>query len=206
MSLSFSENCSFTEDKENHRTPEESLDSCGHTKEKDPTTSKEDSSSKKKTLEEERDYFLRALAESENSRKRLEKQTEEKIKYALSQFSSELLVVRDNMERALASASLSTAGDLAQSVQSLRQGIEMVLQELDRIFTKFGILKVPALGQPLNPHWHQVMNVEDDEEGDHDKLLSDGQGEFTIVNVLQEGYKLHDMLLRPALVGVRKLS
>lgn len=157
-------------------------------------------------LKEEKEYFLRALAESENSRKRLEKQTEEKIKYAISQFSTELLVVRDNMERALSSASMSTNGDLLQSVESLRQGIELVLQELDRIFSKFGILKIPSLGQPVNPYWHQVMNIEDHDEDNGEKLLSDHEGEFTIVNVLQEGYKLHDLLLRPALVGVRKLS
>jgi molecular chaperone GrpE len=135
-----------------------------------------------------REKWIRALAENENVRRRCEREKEEQLKYSQFAFAKELISIADNLERALLNASEDMEKD------SLRHGIELTYKEVVRIFKRFGITKVAALGESFDPHYHQVMfEKEDSSCANH-----------TVIEVLQDGYILHDRLLRPALVSISK--
>jgi len=142
--------------------------------------------------EDFKDKWLRALAEHENLRRRLEKEKEDQVKYSVFRFAKEMLNVADNLSRALDSVPASLSSD--EKIEPFYKGVVMTLDEISRIFALFGIEKVKAVGLPFDPHSHQVMFEKEDED----------VAPFTVVEVLQEGYVLHDRLLRPALVGVAK--
>jgi len=140
-----------------------------------------------------KDQLLRTLAELENYRKRAEREREDMAKFAITNFSRDLLTVADNLRRALESASEDNA-DTEKLLKSLLEGVEITEKELLFAFKKHHIEKIEPLGQPFDHHFHQAMfEVEDSD-----------QPEGTVVHVLQNGYRLHDRLLRPALVGVAK--
>ena len=139
-----------------------------------------------------KDKWLRALAEHENSRRRMEKEKEDQVKYSVFRFAKEMLNVADNLSRALESVPVNLSSD--EKIEPFYKGVVMTLDEISRIFTLFGIEKVQAVGLPFDPHSHQVMFEKEDED----------VAPFTVVEVLQEGYILHGRLLRPALVGVAK--
>lgn len=136
-----------------------------------------------------RDKWLRAVADGENLRRRLEKEKKEGIDYALFRFAKELIAIADQLSWAVASV---TTEEGQRDV--LYQGVSMTLGELERLLAQFSILKVEALNQMFNPHVHQVM-----QEEEHSTLAPG-----TILQVLQNGYKMHDRLLRPAMVVVAK--
>ena len=144
---------------------------------------------KKPTEDFWREQCLRTAAESENLRRRLEKEKQEGIEYALFRFSKEIIGIADQLSWAVA----SVAPQEGQQ-DSLYQGISMTLTELERVLTTFGIVKIDALNQPFSPHQHQV--VQEQEQAD----VAPG----TIVAVLQNGYRLKDRLLRPSMVTVAK--
>ena len=139
-----------------------------------------------------KDKWLRALAEHENLRRRLEKEKEDQVKYSVFRFAKEIVGIADNLSRALESVSPSLASE--EKIEPFYKGVGMTLDEIFRIFALFGIEKVEALGLPFDPHSHQVMFEKEDED----------VPPFTVVDVLQDGYLLHGRLLRPALVGVSK--
>lgn len=132
---------------------------------------------------------LRTAAESENLRRRLEKEKQDGIDYALFRFSKDMINIADQLSWAVASV-VTPEGQQ----DSLYQGVSMTLAELERVFTTFGIVKIDVLNQPFNPHQHQV--VQEEENGD----VAPG----TIVAALQNGYRLKERLLRPAMVTVAK--
>jgi molecular chaperone GrpE len=132
---------------------------------------------------------LRTAAESENLRRRLEKEKQEGIEYALFRFSKEIIGIADQLSWAVASVATPEGQQ-----DSLYQGVSMTLAELERVLSTFGIIKIDALNQPFNPHQHQV--VQEQEHAD----IAPG----TIVSVLQNGYMLKERLLRPAMVTVAK--
>ena len=134
---------------------------------------------------------LRTAAESENLRRRLEKEKQDGIDYALFRFSKDIITVADQLSWAVASV-VTPAGQQ----DSLYQGVSMTLAELERVLNTFGIVKIDALNQPFSPHQHQV--VQEQENGD----VAPG----TIVAVLQNGYMLKERLLRPAMVTVAKAA
>lgn len=144
-------------------------------------------------LAQMRDQLLRAMAEAENIRRRASKEKEETARYAISNFARELLNVADNLRRAIESVS-TDAAEHDPSTKALLAGVEMTESELLAVFMRFGIQKISPHGQPFDHNWHQAML--EIETTDHPA------GHVT--QVLQEGYKLHDRLLRPALVGVAK--
>ena len=134
----------------------------------------------------ERDRALRAAAEAENTRRRLERDKADAVQYAAASFARDMLTVADNLTRALASRP-------AEASDALRTGLEATGRELASILERHGVKKVPAVGLPLDPNLHQAMvEVEADAEPG------------TIVSELQAGYTLKDRLLRPALVTVAK--
>lgn len=147
-----------------------------------------------KELDEVRDQLLRAFAEMENIRKRSHKEREEAQKFGVARFARELLGVADNLKRAL--ASVTNVEALPEHIQALIQGVSMTEQELFASFERAHIQVVQALYQKFDPAFHQaVMEIETSEHAPG-----------TVIQVIQEGYVLHDRLLRPAMVGVAKAT
>jgi molecular chaperone GrpE len=145
-----------------------------------------------KEIDKLKDQWLRAVAETENIRRRAQKDREDANKYAITQFAREMLNVSDNLQRALENCPRQE--DLPESVKSLISGIEMTEKELHATLERQGVKSIHPLNEKFDPNLHQAMfEVEN---------LEVEQG--TIVQVLQRGYTLHDRLLRPALVAVAK--
>ncbi|MCC7165979.1 MAG: nucleotide exchange factor GrpE [Rhodospirillales bacterium] len=143
-------------------------------------------------LSGEMDSLKRAAAEAINRAKRIEREAEDKVKYALVGFARDLLGVGDNLRRAL--ESLPAEQRVAETVKGFYEGVEMTERALAATFEKYGVKMVPALDQRFDPNLHQAMfEVED---------LTRPSGQ--VVQVMQAGYVLNDRLIRPALVGVSK--
>lgn len=136
---------------------------------------------------------LYAKAETENVRRRLEQQAEDRAKYAISNLAKDVLSVADNLRRALDSVP-PTAREGNDIANTLTVGVEMTERELLNTFERYGIRMVPAHGTRFDPNLHQAMMEMEDTT----------QPEGTVVLVMQQGYQIHDRLLRPALVGVSK--
>lgn len=142
-----------------------------------------------KALREERDEwkdkYLRSLAEMDNTRKRLEREREEYVKYALADFLKELLLVVDNFERAL-QVKDETDG------RSFQEGVAMIYRQLSEILRRFGVRPVESNDKKFDPNIHQAVLTEE----------AEGVEEPEVAELLQRGYWLHDRLLRPAMVKV----
>lgn len=137
----------------------------------------------------ERDRALRAAAEAENTRRRLERDKADAVQYAAAGFARDMLSVADNLARAL--DALPAEPD--DSLKPLKAGIEAVQRELSAVFDRNGVRRIAAAGLPMDPNLHQAMvEVESDAEPG------------TVINELQPGWTLKDRLLRPALVAVAK--
>ncbi len=135
--------------------------------------------------EEHHDAWLRAKADAENIRKRSQIEVANAHKYAVENFSGQLLAVKDSLEAALA---IETA-----TLESLKSGVELTLKQLAAAFEKSGIGEIDPLGEKFDPHKHQAISM----------LEADAEPN-TVVTVLQKGYQLHERILRPALVMVAK--
>ncbi len=144
-----------------------------------------------KEVEEARQQVLYAQAETQNVRRRLEQEKLTAATYAATGFARDMLSVRDNLERALASFPEELRAD--ERLKALITGIEATGRELEGVFQRNGITRIEAMGQPLDPNRHQAM-VE---------IPSDAEP-GTVVQEMQAGYMIKDRLLRPALVGVAK--
>ena len=131
------------------------------------------------------DRYLRAAAETENVRKRATRDVEHARKYALENFSRELLGVKDSFEMGLAAADSADA-------ESLRAGSEATLKLLVTALERFGVEEVDAEGEPFNPEVHEAMTVQP----------SDDVEPGSVMTVIQKGYSLNGRLLRPARVIV----
>ena len=143
--------------------------------------------------DELKDRLLRAMADAENARKRGERDRREAENYGGTKLARDLLPVYDNLKRALDAMS-DAERDAAKSVV---QGIELTQRELTNAFAKHGIVPVsPEVGDAFDPQVHQAMFEA--------PVPSVGAG--NIVQVLVEGFTIHDRLLRPAQVGVSSAS
>lgn len=134
---------------------------------------------------EHHDAWLRAKAETENMRRRAAEDVDRARKFAVENFASELLAVKDSLEAALAAES--------PSVENLRDGVELTLKQLTAAFGKFNLNDIDPLGEKFDPHLHQAIQV-----------VESDQPANTVVTVLQKGYRLNERTLRPALVMVAK--
>lgn len=134
------------------------------------------------------DRFLRVSAEFDNYKKRILRETSDARKYANEALLKAFLSVVDNLERAL------TASKEGSGANGLIDGVEMVLDELLKIFEKFAVKPIEAREKPFDPAYHQAMGQE----------KTDKYPENTIVQEFQRGYTYHDRLLRPAMVIVAK--
>ena len=138
-----------------------------------------------RAAQEHHDAWLRARAEADNIRKRAQTEIASAHKFALENFASELLPVKDSLEAALATENAT--------VESMKAGAELTLKQLAAVFDRFHITEVNPLGQKFDPHRHQAISMQQ----------SDAEPN-TVVQVLQKGYLLHDRVIRPALVVVAK--
>ena len=145
-----------------------------------------------KELEEVRQHVLYAQAETQNVRRRLEQEKINAAQYAATGFARDMLSVKDTLDRALAAVPDDVRAD--DRLKGLITGIEATSRELDNVFQRHGIVRIEAIGQKLDPHFHQAMI----------ELPSDEAEPGTIVQEMQAGYMLKDRLLRPALVGVAR--
>ncbi len=166
--------------------------------EKNQTKETENAKSIEDQLEEakqetvqERDRLLRLSAEFDNYKKRMNRQMDEFRKYANESLLKDLISVVDNLERAL-NISGEDAGEEIKG--SLIEGVEMTLNEILKILTKFNVTPIESLEKPFDPVFHEAVMQEE----------SEVQPENTVINEFQKGYLIHDRLLRPSMVVVSK--
>jgi len=137
--------------------------------------------------EEHHDAWLRAKAEAENIRKRAQIDIASAHKYAIENFSTELLAVMDSLEAALAVENAT--------VENFKSGMELTLKQLIAAFEKFNIKVINPEGAKFDPHLHQAMCT-----------VNSDLAPNTVVQVMQKGYVLNDRVIRPALVSVSKAA
>ncbi len=138
---------------------------------------------------EMRDRLMRALADLENTRKRADKDRREAAIYGGSKLARDLLPVFDNLSRALAAADDQTRSE----AKGLVEGVELTMRELLNVLARHGVERIsPKPGDPFDPHLHEAMF-----EAPVPQFAA-GQ----IIQVMTEGFRMHDQLLRPAQVGV----
>jgi molecular chaperone GrpE len=140
-----------------------------------------------------KDQLLRAVAETENTRRRLTRERDETAKYAAATFAKEMLDVADNLHRALAAIPAEAVAK-DEVLKSLYDGVSATERQLDAAFTRQHIKRIWPEGEKFDSNLHQAMF----------EVPGTPHPSGTVVQVLQAGYTMHDRLLRPALVGVAK--
>jgi molecular chaperone GrpE len=155
---------------------------------------KETASAEEDLLEKERiraqnmeDRFLRVNAEFENYKKRMIRESSDRLKYFHLDLIKELLPSLDNLERAISHAKSGN-----NDVDSMIEGLEMVNKMTHEVFEKFGVSRVDTIGEVFDPNFHQAVGV----------VESDSVPENHIVEECLGGYLLHDRIIRPAMVRV----
>lgn len=143
----------------------------------------------KKELQEKDDKILRLSAELDNFRKRLMKETEEKLKYANQVLLKDLLPVIDHLEMALIHVKPDSP------VESIKEGVELTLKQMKDTLAKFGLKEIELnIGDDFDPNYHEALMLDNKEEYENNK----------VTQVLQKGYILHDRVIRPSKVSVNK--
>ena len=143
-------------------------------------------------LEVAKQDVLYARAETQNVRRRLEKDIADTRNYAATGFARDILSVADNLSRALSAITPELRDD--EKVKTFVAGIEATSREIEKVFGTHGITRVAAMGLPLDPNQHQAMI----------EVPSADVEPGTVVQELQAGYMIKDRLLRPAMVAVAK--
>ena len=139
-----------------------------------------------------RDRLLRSLADADNTRHRAERSAADARRYAISDFAAELLAVVDNLQRAIASA--EDRPEQTPLEAALLEGVRATQRLLLATLNRFGVRKIDALGTPFDPALHEaIIEVEDESRPPR-----------SVVSVLEDGYTIHDRLLRAARVAVAK--
>lgn len=139
-------------------------------------------------VEEKRQQFLRARADLENYRRRSRKEMEDMMKYASLPLVEALLPVLDNFERAL------EAADQSQESNSFYEGIEMVYRQLQSALQDAGLSRIEAKGEVFDPHQHNAVMQEENDEAESN----------TVLDELQVGYRFVDRIVRPTMVKISK--
>nr|XP_033805804.1 grpE protein homolog 1, mitochondrial [Geotrypetes seraphini] len=186
-----------TQQKSNGKSSEDQ--SHDHSDQKDELTAADKSLMEEKSKLEDRmkelnDKYMRALADTENLRQRSQKLVEEAKLYGIQAFCKDLLEVADILEKATASVPEEEIKNENPHLKNLYEGLVMTEGQIQKVFRKYGILKLNPLGAKFDPYEHEALfhtPVEGKEPG-------------TIALVTKVGYKLHERTLRPAVVGVVK--
>jgi molecular chaperone GrpE len=140
----------------------------------------------RRQLEDRQDRLLRALAETENVKRRAQRERDEHSRYANETLIREIIPVLDNLDRALDAA--RAAGNAANVVE----GVELIQRELLKVLERAGATRYSALGQPFDPTRHEAIA----------RVVSADQAPNTVVTETAPGYLLHGRVLRAALVAV----
>ena len=145
-------------------------------------------------LAEAKQSILYAQAETQNVRRRLEKDAQDARAYAATGFARDILSVADNLSRALDAIPTELRAD--DKFKGLVVGLEATGRELEAVFQRNGITRIVSVGEPLDPNRHQAMI----------EIPSADAAPGTIVQEMQAGYMIKDRLLRPAMVAVAKAA
>ena len=140
-----------------------------------------------------RDKLLRALAETENVRRRAQREREDARKYAIAGFAREMLTVTDNLRRAVDSVPAEARGE-SEAVENLVVGVEMTERAMLGAFERSGIQPIEAMGRKFDHNFHEALF----------ELEDTSVPSGTVLQVMEQGYVLHDRLLRPAKVVVSR--
>jgi molecular chaperone GrpE len=132
------------------------------------------------------DKYLRLAAEFDNYKRLAQRDQRDHIRFGNEQLLKELLPVIDNLERAIKAAKGSKSAD------GLVQGVDLTLKQLQSVLVKFGVQSIPTMGQPFDPSGHQAVA----------SVPSTQVPDKHVVEEFQRGYRLHDRILRPAMVTV----
>lgn len=138
-----------------------------------------------------REDYLRALADAQNVQARADRRIESNTRYAIANFAKDIVAVADNLQRALQHVPVE-ARTTDEHLNALATGVEMTEKLLLSILERNGLKRVESLDRPFDPNLHQAMQEFED------KTVPTG----TILQVFQEGYLLHDRLVRPAMVVI----
>lgn len=136
-----------------------------------------------------KDAQLRAMAELDNTRRRLERELGTGLKYAAERLLGELVAVCDSLELGLKAAATPDA-----QVQALADGMQLTYRQFLAVLEKNGVRQIDPQGEPFKPELHQAMTMAESTEVPPNHVLA----------VMQKGYKLHERLLRPAMVVVAR--
>ena len=134
------------------------------------------------------DNYLRSQAEMENMKKRFQKDKQDLIKYGNETLTKQLLPVADNLEKAL------DHSEDENSIEALREGVDLTLKGLMNVLEKAGVEVVEAVGAPFDPNFHEAVSEQED----------DRAAPGTVLKELQKGYLLNQRLIRPAMVIINK--
>lgn len=140
-----------------------------------------------------KDQLLRALAETENVRRRAQREREDAGKYAIADFARDVLQVADNLHRALEAIPAATLAE-DEALRNLHEGVSATERQLAAALERQAVKRVWPMGEKFDANLHQAMF----------EVPTADQAPGTVVQVMQAGYVIHDRLLRPALVGVAK--
>ena len=140
-----------------------------------------------------KDKWLRAHAEIENVRKRVDREKEETAKYAVTRLARDIVTVGDNFQRAI-SAVPPDAAENDPALKSFLEGVTLTERELLNALERHGIRRQEAMHEPFNPHLHQAVM----------EIPRSDVPEGTIVQVFQSGFMIEDRVLRPAMVAIAK--
>lgn len=146
----------------------------------------------KNDLDAAKQEVLYARAESQNVRRRAEKDVADARAYAATGFARDILSVYDNLVRAIEAIPADMHDD--PRLSALVTGVEATQREVEKVFAAHGISRIAAHGLPLDPNQHQAML----------EIPSDEHEPGTVVQEMQTGWMIRDRLLRPAMVGVAK--
>ncbi|MDE3174872.1 MAG: nucleotide exchange factor GrpE [Pseudomonadota bacterium] len=141
-----------------------------------------------------KERVLRALAETENMRRRSERESADARAYGVTNFARDLLSVVDNLERALDHIPADARAGANDTLKALIEGVELTAKDLASVLARHGVKRLDPLGEKFDPNFHQAMFEAPDAE------IPSG----AVAQVVQSGWKIADRVLRPALVGVSK--
>lgn len=144
---------------------------------------------KPKETAKQTEQFLRALADVENTKKRLQREQEDLRRYAAETILRELLPIMDSLGQAL------VAVDKQSDPEAVTKGVHLIYRQLLGLLEKEGVQRIPTVGERFDPHRHEaVAQVE----------VDDHHAEGTVVEEVQVGYTMHGRVIRPAMVKVAK--
>ncbi len=145
-------------------------------------------------IAEMKDRLLRAVAETENVRRRAERERAEASQYAAAKFARDMLSVADNLRRALTTLGATDHESLPEAVRNLLAGVELTERELLSNFARHGIKSFEALGEKFDAHRHEAMF----------EVPGTDKAPGTVIQVIEPGYLIGERLLRAARVGIAK--